>query len=193
MPPDKIFFNTGITTYFWILDNNKEKKRKGKIQLLDVSSYYKLLKMNLGAKNKEVTADHLNEIFNLYQQFENNKISKIYDNNYFGYTKITIDQYLKDDSGNLILDKKKEPRIDKNKRDYEKVPLDKNIEDYLKAEVNPNLVDYVYDKSLNKVGYEISLTKEFYKVEKIRDISEIQKDIKKISEELIRIEKDFNE
>jgi len=192
MLPDKIFFNTGITTYFWILDNNKEKKRKGKIQLLDVSSYYKLLKMNLGAKNKEVTADHLNEIFNLYQQFENNKISKIYDNNYFGYTKITIDQYLKDDSGNLILDKKKEPRIDKNKRDYEKVPLDKNIEDYLKAEVNPNLVDYVYDKSLNKVGYEISLTKEFYKVEKIRDISEIQKDIKKISEELIRIEKDFN-
>ena len=193
MLPDKIFFNTGITTYFWILDNNKEKKRKGKIQLLDVSSYYKLLKMNLGAKNKEVTADHLNEIFNLYQQFENNKISKIYDNNYFGYTKITIDQYLKDDSGNLILDKKKEPRIDKNKRDYEKVPLDKNIEDYLKEEVNPNLVDYVYDKSLNKVGYEISLTKEFYKVEKIRDISEIQKDIEKISEELIRIEKDFNE
>ena len=149
--------------------------------------------MNLGAKNKEVTADHLNEIFNLYQQFENNKISKIYDNNYFGYTKITIDQYLKDDSGNLILDKKKEPRIDKNKRDHEKVPLDKNIEDYLKEEVNPNLVDYVYDKSLNKVGYEISLTKEFYKVEKTRDISEIQKDIEKISDELIRIEKDFNE
>ena len=193
MLPDKIFFNTGITTYFWILDNNKEKKRKGKIQLLDVSSYYTLLKMNLGAKNKEVREDQLNEIFNLYQKFENNKISKIYNNNYFGYTKITIDQYLTDDSGNLILDKKKRPKIDKNKRDYEKVPLDQNIEDYLKEEVNPNLVDYVYDKSLNKVGYEISLTKEFYKVEKTRDIFEIEKDIEKISEELIRIEKDFNE
>ena len=193
MLPDKIFFNTGITTYFWILDNNKEKKRKGKIQLLDVSSYYTLLKMNLGAKNKEVREDQLNEIFNLYQKFENNKISKIYNNNYFGYTKITIDQYLTDDSGNRILDKKKRPKIDKNKRDYEKVPLDQNIEDYLKEEVNPNLVDYVYDKSLNKVGYEISLTKEFYKVEKTRDIFEIEKDIEKISEELIRIEKDFNE
>ncbi len=193
MLPDKIFFNTGITTYFWILDNNKEKKRKGKIQLLDVSSYYKLLKMNLGAKNKEVKEDQLNEIFNLYQKFENNKISKIYNNNYFGYTKITIDQYLTDDSGNLILDKKKRPKIDKNKRDYEKVPLNQNIEDYLKEEVNPNLVDYVYDKSLNKVGYEISLTKEFYKVEKTRDIFEIEKDIEKINEELIRIEKYFNE
>ena len=193
MLPDKIFFNTGITTYFWILDNNKEKKRKGKIQLLDVSSYYTLLKMNLGAKNKEVREDQLNEIFNLYQKFENNKISKIYNNNYFGYTKITIDQYLTDDSGNRILDKKKRPKIDKNKRDFEKVPLDQNIEDYLKEEVNPNLVDYVYDKNLNKVGYEISLTKEFYKVEKTRDIFEIEKDIEKISEELIRIEKDFNE
>lgn len=189
MLPDRLFFNTGITTYIWILDNNKKKERKGKIQLINARDHFKFTKIKLGEKNKEVTDEQRLDLIQIYSKFKESKISKIYKNDYFKYTKITIDQYLKDNSGQVLKDKKNNPKIDKQKRDFERVPSNQTIEDYIKQEVKPYLQDFSYNSGLNKIGYEISLTKEFYEYEKLRSIQEIDKDIQQINEELKDLEK----
>ena len=129
MLPDKMFFNTGIMTFIWILDNKKSNKRKNKIQLIDASKKFKLLKRNLGEKNKEFLDDHIKDINNLYEKFENNDESKIFENNFFGYVRTTIDRPLTE-KGKIIFDKKKKIKIDKSKRYYEKVPLNFNFQEY---------------------------------------------------------------
>ena len=189
MLPDRLFFNTGITTYIWILDNNKKKDRKGKIQLINAIDHFKFTKIKLGEKNKEVTDEQRSDLIEIYSNFKETKKSKIYNNDYFKYTKVTIDQYLKDDSGDIIKDKKDNPKIDKRKRDFERVPSSQTIEDYIKKEVRPHLKDFSYNSELNKIGYEISLTKEFYNYEKLRSVDEINKDIQTINKELIDLEK----
>jgi type I restriction enzyme M protein len=97
--PNNLFYNTGITTYIWILTNNKASNRKGKVLLIDASQRYAKLRKNLGNKNCELTADHIKEIQQAYANFQNIErededglAAKVFDNSDFGYYKVTIDR-----------------------------------------------------------------------------------------------------
>ena len=93
--PTDMFYNTGISTYIWVLTNKKEAKRKGKIQLVNASEYYQLMRKSLGNKRKEISAEQIKEITDLYSSFEESENSKIFDNEDFGYRKITVERPLK--------------------------------------------------------------------------------------------------
>jgi type I restriction enzyme M protein len=97
--PNNLFYNTGITTYIWILSNNKSQKRKGKVQLIDASDRFSKLRKNLGAKNCEFLSEHIQEILDSYTGFIEVKKSgdvglaaKIFDNSDFGYYKVAIER-----------------------------------------------------------------------------------------------------
>jgi len=97
--PNNLFYNTGITTYIWILSNNKESKRKGKVLLIDASGQYAKLRKNLGAKNCELKPEHIKKIQKAYMAFENidrknedDLAAKVFDNADFGYYKVTIER-----------------------------------------------------------------------------------------------------
>ena len=93
--PKNIFYNTGIPTYIWIVSNKKDPKRKGKVQLINAMELYEKLRKNLGQKNCEMKPAHIDTINNLYMDFVESDISKIYPNEYFGYNKITVERPLR--------------------------------------------------------------------------------------------------
>ena len=93
--PNNLFYNTGITTYVWLLSNRKVDSRKGVVQLIDASNLYQKLRKNLGAKNCEFSDDHLHEITRLYQEMPNDGISKVFQNRDFGYYKVTVERPLR--------------------------------------------------------------------------------------------------
>lgn len=97
--PNNLFYNTGITTYIWLLSNNKAKNRKGKVQLIDAGQLYRKLRKNLGNKNCELAPEHVAEIVNHYADLketdrkgENTIATKVFDNSDFGYYKVTIER-----------------------------------------------------------------------------------------------------
>lgn len=90
--PTDLFYNTGISTYIWVLTNNKSKKRKGKIQLVNASDFFKPMRKSLGSKRKFINPEQIIEIESIYKAFENSKHSKIFDNKDFGYTKVTVER-----------------------------------------------------------------------------------------------------
>lgn len=93
--PKNIFYNTGIPTYVWIVSNRKTEHRKGKVQLINALDMYEKLRKNLGDKNCEMTSTHIDQITQLYLDFKESDISKIYPNDYFGYNKITVERPLR--------------------------------------------------------------------------------------------------
>lgn len=97
--PNNLFYNTGITTYIWFLSNSKEPHRQGKVILIDASQRFAKLRKNLGAKNCELTPNHVKEIQDAYLDFkdiqratEDGLAAKVFDNTDFGYYKVTIDR-----------------------------------------------------------------------------------------------------
>jgi len=182
--PDQLFFNTGISTYIWVVNNKKSERRKGKVQLINGSSYFRLMKKGLGDKRKEITKDGRGDLLDLYLNFEENEFSKIYENHFFGYTKVTIEQPLLDNDGNVVRDKKGNPKPDSKKRDYERVPLEQDIDDYYEREVKPHLSNSWMDRNKDKVGYEINFTKYFYKYKPLRSLEDITQDLLKLDEEI---------
>ena len=93
--PKNIFYNTGIPTYIWIVSNKKAPKRKGQVQLINAMEMYEKLRKNLGQKNCEMKPAHIDDITQLYMDFVESDISKIYPNEYFGYYKITVERPLR--------------------------------------------------------------------------------------------------
>lgn len=93
--PLNMFFNTGIATYVWVLTNRKPADRKGKVQLIDASQWFAPLRKNLGKKNCELTANHIDEIVKTFIGFETGKQSRIFDNADFGYWKVTVERPLR--------------------------------------------------------------------------------------------------
>ncbi len=98
--PNNLFYNTGITTYIWLLSNNKAQNRRGKVQLIDANDLYSKLRKNLGDKNCELEPKHISKIMEVYEKFvecdeeiDGRKIaSKIFDNSDFGYYKVNIER-----------------------------------------------------------------------------------------------------
>jgi type I restriction enzyme M protein len=180
--PDQLFFNTGITTYLWILSKKKSKQRRGFIQLIDGSNYFRPLKKSLGSKRKEISEFGRDNILKIYEEFKENEISKIYPNEFFGYRKLTIEQPLVQE-GKVVMDKKGSPKPDGSLRDTERIPLDVDIDDYFEKEVKPHLPNSWVDKDKTQVGYEINFTKYFYKYTPLRSVQDVLKDLLELEKE----------
>ena len=180
--PDQLFFNTGISTYVWIVSNKKSGKRQGKVQMIDGSSFFKSMKKSLGNKRKEISDEGRDKLLGIFKNFEEDEFCKIYSNKFFGYTKVTIEQPTIEND-NVVTDKQGNPKPDTKKRDYERIPLTENIEEYFQREVKPHLPDSWMDRSKDKVGYEINFTKYFYQYNPLRSLSDISQDLLKLDKE----------
>ena len=181
--PEKLFFNTSIATYIWILTNRKSESRRGQVQLINAVNFRDEMKRNLGDKNVFISDSHLDHIGQLYTDFEETEHSKIYPNAFFGYTKVTVERPLIDaETGDVVRDKRGNPKPDTKLRDYERVPLTENVDDYYQREVKPHVPDSWIDRKKDKVGYEISFNRYFYQYTPLRALGEI-------AEELLALER----
>lgn len=173
--PENMFYNTNLGTYIWVLNNKKEDRRKGKIQLIDATDMKSPLKKNMGKKNCELTREIQKEIVRIFMSMEESTVSKIFDNSEFGFWKITVLQPQLDDAGNPVLDKKGEMVPDKEKTDTEIISFTYpgGIDQYLEDEVKPYASDAWVDTKKTQIGYEMSFTKYFYKHIELRSMQEI--------------------
>lgn len=210
--PDQLFYNTGISTYIWIITNNKSAERKGKVQLinatgtkdeeliqdnkLDTNRFWQKMDKSLGNKRKKIV-ENGNEhgigfITQLYGNFEENEFCKIVPNEFFGYWRITVEQPLMED-GKIVKSKGK-PKPDTALRDYENIPFlvksqhaathfrKQTIEEYFEREVKPHLPNAWIDETKTKIGYEINFTKYFYEFKPLRPLEEIKAEILALEE-----------
>jgi type I restriction enzyme M protein len=224
--PLNLFYNTGIATYIWVLTNRKPAHRRGKVQLIDATQWYKPLRKNLGKKNCELSDANISRICEAFLAFEETEESKIFPNAHFGYRKVTVERPLRlrgadpgrvyaakemkalretaerdDDASAVIrrihkhatpdplhglfeatIDGKAvvvEYEPDSDLRDTEQVPLLEpgGVDGFLEREVLPYAPDAWYDPASEKIGYEISFTREFYKPQPQRSLEEIRADI----------------
>lgn len=185
--PSDMFYNTGIATYIWILSNRKPDERKGKVQLIDASSFFQKMRKSLGSKRKEMNAEHIAKIVQLYGDFTehfNGKIpiSRIFNTEDFGYRTITVERPLRDAAGQIVVSQKGKnkgkPQPDSELRDTENVPLNEDIEAYFKREVLPHVPDAWIDHEKTKIGYEIPFTRHFYVFQPPRPLTEIDAALK---------------
>jgi len=181
--PDQLFYNTGISTYIWIVTNRKDPERKGKIQLINAVNYFKKMSKSLGNKRNEISDEDIEKITKIYGDFKEGKYCKILDNEDFGYNQITVERPSKDENGNLITDKNVNPKPDSSLRDTENVPLKENIQEYFEREVKPHVPDAWIDENRTKIGYEINFTKYFYEYKPLRSLEDITKDILALEDE----------
>ena len=281
--PDNLFYNTGISTYFWIVTNRKSENRRGKVQLIDARDQFVKMRKSLGEKRKEISPEQIDEITRLYGDFTEGGKVKIFPNETFGYMRVTVErptrlrweinddtitavmtakaidklddetktalrnaleqhqgvvaatqpQLVKavspalrgiglasaaeraiwatlavhDDDAPIITDKKGNPEPDADLRDNENVPLPAipvtwaadpterlttieyrtAIEDYLTTEVHPYVPDAWADYDKTRVGYEVPLTRHFYKYTPPRPLAEIDAEIKALEAEIQKL------
>jgi type I restriction enzyme M protein len=181
--PNQLFYNTGISTYIWIISNLKAKSRKGKVQLINAVDFFKKMSKSLGDKRNELSDDHIAQITKLYGDFEGNKFSKLFDNTDFGYSKVTVERPTRNAKGEITKDKNGKPKADSSLRDTENIPLKEDIQAYMKREVLPHVPDAWVDESKTNVGYEINFTKYFYQYKPLRSLEEIKADIMALEQE----------
>ena len=280
--PDQLFYNTGILTYLWIVTNRKRRQRRGKVQLIHAVDQFQKMRKSLNNKRNEISADQIAEITRVYGDFKENERSKIFDNEDFGFRKITVERPLKlsfqatperiealrevkafanlatskrkkgskaaqaeieegtrqqeaiiemlqsyrsddvymdreafvdglkastddrgiklaatvkkailgalserDETAEVCLDKDGNPEPDPELRDNENVPLKEDIHKYFEREVLPHVPDAWIDEEKTKVGYEIPLTRHFYKYVPPRPLEEIEADIAGIEKDIV--------
>lgn len=268
--PEQMFYNTGIGTYIWIVTNRKEKRRKGKIQLIDAREFFIPMRRSQGDKRRKIgegedgEPDQIADIVRLYGQFEQNDRSKIFDNDDFGYARVTVERPLRlryqmtaedkarfldacpellgdiqaidqqlgrepvfdwnkawssiqkilraresrwktaeqklfrsvftarDDSAEKVLagNRTGEYESDSDLRDFENVPLKVDVDEYFRTEVVPHVPDAWMDRSKDKIGYEISFNRHFYRFTPPRALAEIDLELKSAEEEVIRLLKE---
>lgn len=191
--PNDMFYNTGIATYIWILSNKKPGHRVGKVQLINASEFYNKMRKNLGSKRNELSKKHIDNITKIYGDFVENEYSKIFENEYFGYRKVTVLQPELNDDGTPKKNKKGEYIPNKELTDTENIPLQETIEDYMNREVIP-FAKYAYiDESKTKIGYEISFTKYFYKYQEPRKTEDIMNEILELDRKLDGVLRELQE
>ena len=272
--PDQLFYNTGISTYFWIVTNRKRPDRRGKIQLLDARESFVKMRKSLGNKRNEISPEQIAEVTRLYGDFEENERVKILANESFGYQRITVERPLRlryevtegtlpaietspgwtkltepdrlalvqllerlagfsstdrtatarrlgslpkaiekalwdaisvrDPEAPVIIDRKGHPEPDPDLRDNENVPLPgptrgfepdpterlatatnrSAVDAYMAAEVLPYVPDAWVNHSKTKVGYEIAVTRQFYRYVPPRPLAKIDAEIRALEEEI---------
>lgn len=181
--PNDIFYNTGIATYIWVLSNNKEKRRMGKVQLINANGLYEKRRKSLGNKRNDIPQTAIDEIAKIYGDFREDKLSKIFKNEDFGYRKVVVERPLRDESGKPIL-KKGKVQADPKLRDTENIPLSEDVAEYMKREVLPYAPDAWIDESKTKIGYEIPFTRYFYEYTPPVPSEELKREILQIESEL---------
>lgn len=164
--PNDLFYNTGIATYIWILDNDRTKKRKGHVQLIDATRMYAKMKKSLGNKRVFITDEQIGEIVSVYASntkaatfksefVETAKasvavtgeeepvriVSKVFANKFFGYRKVTVDRPPQPEKELKVKLRKGQKPYDPELRDTENVPLTEDIDAYMKREVLPHVPD----------------------------------------------------
>ncbi len=230
--PDQLFYNTGISTYFWVLTNRKSAQRRGKVQLVDARELFAKMRKSLGNKRNEISGAQIEDITRLYGEFSEGERVKILPNEAFGYIRITVERPLRlrstdgpvkgvtsgqlkellkmadrDETAKPVTDRKGSPYPDADLRDQENVPLPQvpiayelditdrlgrldyvaAVNDYMTAEVLPWLPDAWVDGEKTKIGYEIPLTRRFYRYSQRRPLAEIDEDIKSVESDIQRL------
>lgn len=194
--PTDMFYNTGISTYIWIVSNHKPAARKGKVQLIDASSFWQKMRKSLGSKRKELSPAHIDDITRLFGDFKKSTrnggpISRIFRNEEFGYRTITVERPEKDKKGKVVLGTKGKgkgrPVPDANLRDTENVPLSEDVETYFKREVLPHAPDAWIDHEKTKVGYEIPFNRYFYVFKPPRPLATIDAELKGVTDQILRM------
>ena len=192
--PTDMFYNTGISTYIWILSNRKPAHRKGKVQLIDASGYWQKMRKSLGSKRKELSEEHIEKITRFFGNFEEMKengrpISRIFNNSDFGYRTITVERPLRDEKGKILLGErgklKGKPQPDSSLRDTENVPMSEDVKVYFKREVLPHAPDAWIDHDKTKIGYEIPFNRHFYVFEPPRSLDVIDAELKQCTDRII--------
>lgn len=181
--PNDLFYNTGIATYIWVFNNKKPVERKGKVQLINANGLYEKRRKSLGNKRNDIPQKYIDKITQIYGDFKENEISKIFNNEDFGYEKIVVERPQRDENGKIIL-KKGKPVADPELRDTENVPLTEDIHEYFQREVIPFAPDAWIDESKTKIGYEIPFTRYFYKYVPPRPSDEVLSEIMTLQKDL---------
>ena len=279
--PDQLFYNTGISTYFWIVTNRKHPGRRGKVQLIDAREMFVKMRKSLGEKRKQISEPQIDEIVRLYGEFTEGDKVKIFPNEAFGFMRITVERPLRlrweitgdtvdavdadpkiakldgptrvilragleqlygessdvhgvaakwvrglvaeagikgkpveaaildalavrDPDAPIVTDVKGDAQPDPDLRDNENVPLPTMplsfeadtdgrlrtveyrtaIDEYMTAEVHPYVPDAWVDYDKTKVGYEVPLTRHFYRYVPPRPLREIDDEIKALEAEI---------
>ncbi len=197
--PTDMFYNTGISTYVWIVSNRKPAARKGKLQLIDASSFWQKMRKTLGSKRKELSPAHIDEITRLFGEFnevtqDGVPISRIFNNADFGYSTITVERPLRengDPAGQIVLGAKGKgkgkPMPDSSLRDTENVPLGEDIAAYFAREVLPHAPDAWIDAEKTKIGYEIPFNRHFYVFKPPRPLTEIDAELKGVTDRILKM------
>ena len=225
--PTDMFYNTGISTYIWILSNKKPPARKGWVQLIDASSFWQKMRKSLGSKRKELSDAHIADITRLFGDFAEAEqaivldaagkevsrqlqltgktppsppnggkvkivpIARVFKNEAFGYTTLTVERPLRDEAGAIVLGSKGKQKgklqPDSALRDTENVPLADDIAAYFKREVLPHAPDAWIDPEKSKVGYEIPFNRHFYVFEPPRSLHEIDEELKGVTANIMRM------
>lgn len=183
--PDKMFYNTPLNTYIWVVSNKKEDRRKGKIQLIDAMAMKKPLRKKLGDKSNELTPEFRKQILDVFLSFEESDISHIYKNEEFGFWEVTVLRPKYQEDGSIEIDKKGNKVSDKDKTYTEIVPFTYNggIEEYFNREILPFCDDAWIDDKKTKAGYEVSFTKCFYRPLKLRSFEEVMSELHSLEQE----------
>ena len=192
--PTDMFYNTGISTYVWIVTNRKPKRRKGMVQLIDASGFWQKMRKSLGSKRKELSPEHIEEITRLFGEGKESTkdgvpISRIFKNEDFGYSTIIVERPERDAAGKIVLSTKGKTKgkqqVDANLRDSENVPLSESVDAYFKREVLPHAPDAWIDHEKTKVGYEIPFNRHFYVFKPPRALTEIDADLKGVTDRIL--------
>jgi type I restriction enzyme M protein len=192
--PTDMFYNTGISTYVWIVSNRKPEQRRGKVQLIDASSFWQKMRKSLGSKRKELGPEHIEEITRLFGGFEEFSrdgapISRIFRNEEFGYHTITVERPERDAAGKIVLGTKGKgkgkPVPNTSLRDTESVPFTEDVEAYFRREVLPHAPDAWIDHEKTRVGYEIPFNRHFYVFKPPRPLAEIDAELKTVTDRIL--------
>jgi len=192
--PTDMFYNTGISTYVWVVSNRKPEHRKGKVQLIDGSGFFQKMRKSLGSKRKELSPEHIDDITRIFGDFkkvtrDGVPISRIFKNEDFGYRTITVERPQRDAKGKVVVGEKGKgkgkPAADSDLRDSENVPLSESVEAYFKREVLPHAPDAWIDEEKTKVGYEIPFNRHFYVFKPPRPLAEIDAELKVVTDRIV--------
>jgi type I restriction enzyme M protein len=256
--PDQLFYNTGISTYIWLVTNAKAGARHGRVQLIDARERWEKMPKSLGEKRKRIPEASIADITRWYADFAESETSKVFDNEAFGFRRVTVERPLRvrvdiegagerldaldgrlgedvvaavmdavaqldvpagasiadstaqitkvlpnlpaakrklvlsaflprDPGGEPVVDSNGRPEPDPDLRDQESIPLNESVEEYIGREVLPHAPDAWVDDAKTVIGYEIPLTRYFYKYLEPRPLEEIDAEIDEVEQEILRL------
>lgn len=191
--PTDLFYNTGIATYIWLLSKSKDAKRAGRVQLIDASKMFVKRRKNIGDKRVDISDEDRNLIVKAYGDFQGRVYgfdgktleSKIYDNEFFGFTRVVVQTPSVDEQGEPILDKKGKFVFDKALDDTEDIPLTEDVDLYVEREVKPYNPEAVLNRKKDKIGFEIPFTRLFYKYTEPENSVEIAGRVQELEEKIV--------